>query len=70
MRNASGLTPAFNDVDVTQEELANLSNLSRNATGLLLRDMQKRGFIELAYKSIRILNAAALLDFVRSGEEA
>ena len=70
LRNASGLTPAFNDVDVTQEELANLSNLSRNATGLLLRNMQKRGFIERAYKSIRILNAAALLDFVRSGEEA
>ena len=70
VRNTSGLTPALDEVDVTQEELANLSNLSRNATGLLLRDMQKRGYIELAYKSIRILNAAALQDFVGSGEEA
>ena len=69
LRNGSGLTPALGEVDVTQEELANLSNLSRNATGLLLRDMEKRGYIELAYKSIRILNAAALLDIVQRGEE-
>ncbi len=63
-RNASGLTPPLSEVDVTQEELAYLSNLSRNATGLLLRDMEKRGHLELAYKSIRILDAAALLGFV------
>ena len=68
LRNDSGLTPPFDEVDVTQEELANLSNLSHNAAGLLLRDMERRCHIELAYKSIRILNAAALQDFVRSGE--
>jgi CRP/FNR family cyclic AMP-dependent transcriptional regulator len=69
-RNSAGPTPPLSEVDVTQEELAYLSNLSRNATGLLLRDLQKRGYIELAYKSIRILDAAALQDFVRSGGEA
>lgn len=68
-RNASGLTPPLSEVDITQEELAYLSNLSRNATGLLLRDMGKRGHLELAYKSIRILNPDALLDFVRSSDD-
>lgn len=68
-RNASGLTPPLSEVDVTQEELAYLSNLSRNATGLLLRDMEKRGLLELAYKSIRILNAATLLAFVQGADE-
>ena len=70
LRNTSGLTPPLSEVDVTQEELAYLSNLSRNATGLLLRDLQKRGLIELAYKSIRILNAPALQELVRNGGEA
>lgn len=60
----------LSEVDVTQEELAYLSNLSRNATGLLLRNLQKRGLIELGYKSISILDAAALQDFVRSDGEA
>ena len=59
----------MSEVDITQEELAYLSNLSRNATGLLLRDMEKRGHLELAYKSIRILNPDALLDFVRSSDD-
>lgn len=69
LRCSSGLTPTLAEVDVTQEELAYLSNLSRNATGPLLRDLQKRGLIEFAYKSIRILNTAALQDMVRSGGE-
>jgi len=70
LRSSSGLTPPLSEVDVTQEELAYLSNLSRNAAGLLLRDLQKRGLIELAYKSIRILNPTALQEMVRSGGEA
>lgn len=70
LRSNNGLAPAMSEVDVTQEELAYLSNLSRNATGLLLRDLQKRGFIELAYKTIRIMNASALQDLVRTGGEA
>jgi CRP/FNR family transcriptional regulator, cyclic AMP receptor protein len=69
LRNSTGLSPVLHEVDVTQEELAHLSNLSRNATGSVLRDMQKRGFLELAYKSIRILNAAALLAFVQDGDK-
>jgi CRP-like cAMP-binding protein len=69
LRNASGLTPTLYEVDVTQEELANLSNLSRNAAGLLLRDMEKRGHLELAYKSIHILNPGALQEFVRSSDD-
>ena len=56
----------MSEVDVTQEELAYPSNLSRNATGLLLRDLQRRDLVELAYKSIHILDAAALQDRARS----
>ena len=70
LRNSASMTLPLSEVDVTQEELAYLSNLSRNATGLLLRKLQKRGFIELAYKSIRILDAASLQDLVRTGGEA
>jgi CRP-like cAMP-binding protein len=67
--NTGGATGASPEVDVTQEELAYLSNLSRNAAGKLLRDLQKRGHIELAYKSIRIVDAAALQALMRSGGE-
>jgi CRP-like cAMP-binding protein len=70
LRNSASLTPPLSEVDVTQEELAYLSNLSRNATGLLLRKLEKGGFIELAYKSIRIQDASALQDLVRTGGEA
>ena len=69
LRRGTGAVHAFREVDVTQEELAYLSNLSRNATGLLLRDMEKRGHLNLAYRSIRILNADALLEFVRSSDD-
>ena len=70
LRNGNSFAPPLSEVDVTQEELAYLSNLSRNAAGILLRDLQKRGLIELAYKSIRILDAAALQALVGSGGEA
>lgn len=69
LRNANVLTPPLAEVDSTQEELAHLTNLSRNATGVLLRDLAKRGHITLRYKSMRILNASALQDLVRSGGE-
>lgn len=51
------------------DKLAYLSKMSRNATGLLLRDMQKRGYMEFAYKNIRILNATGLLPLVQIGGE-
>lgn len=69
LRSSGSMNPPLSEVDVTQEELAYLSNLSRNATGLLLRDLQKRNLIELAYKSIRIRDAAGLQELVRSGGE-
>jgi hypothetical protein len=50
--------------------LAYLSNPPRNATGRLLRHVNKRGIIELAYKPIHILNAAIPHDLMQIGGDA
>jgi CRP-like cAMP-binding protein len=57
------------EVEVKQEELAYLSNLSRNATGTILRSLAKRGLLELDYKQIRIFNPGALRAFVHDDDE-
>jgi CRP-like cAMP-binding protein len=48
------------DVDVSQETLCELCNLSRSVLGRILRDLAGRRLIELAYRRIRITDAAAL----------
>lgn len=49
-----------NSVPVTQAELADASNLSRNAAGTILRDMQASGWIEIEYRTIVLKDPLAL----------
>lgn len=46
--------PPF-DVTASQTELAEASNLSRNATALLLRQMEKEGLVALHYRRLTLL---------------
>ncbi len=48
------------EVDISQEDLAHISNLSRNATGAILRALEARRLIALAYRRIQVLDARAL----------
>jgi CRP/FNR family transcriptional regulator, cyclic AMP receptor protein len=48
------------ELDVRQEDIAMMSNLSRNAAATVLRDLEVRGVISLEYRIIKILNAEAL----------
>jgi CRP/FNR family cyclic AMP-dependent transcriptional regulator len=64
LRNPLDDTPAVGDVDITQEELAHLSNLSRSSVGTALRVFQRRGLVQLSYQDIFIRDAAGLKAFV------
>ncbi|MFO0990532.1 MAG: Crp/Fnr family transcriptional regulator [Hyphomicrobiales bacterium] len=57
------------DIDASQEEIAHLSNLSRNAVGSILRDLQREGMVELTYKRLRLLTPDALRKLVQPGEQ-
>jgi CRP/FNR family cyclic AMP-dependent transcriptional regulator len=48
------------DIDVTQEELATLANLSRNAVGTILRCLAAQGQVRLDYRRITIVKPAEL----------
>jgi CRP/FNR family transcriptional regulator, cyclic AMP receptor protein len=53
------------ELDVGQEELANIANVARTTAGGILRDLEKAGHVELAYRRIRILaphSLRAMLD--------
>jgi CRP-like cAMP-binding protein len=48
------------ELDLRQEDVARMSNLSRNAAAAVLRSLEARGVISLEYKVIKILDAQAL----------
>jgi len=48
------------DLDVGQEELANIANVARTTAGAILRDLEKAGHVELAYRRIRVVSPDAL----------
>ena len=48
------------DIEVSQDEMAFLSNLSRNTVGLILRKLAQDGLIVLSYRRVRIVDAARL----------
>ena len=48
------------DIVVSQENLAAIVNLSRTATGLMLRAFEAEGLIERRYSRIRIVDAEAV----------
>lgn len=50
------------EVDVSQEDLAAMANLSRNTTNVILRKLEKAGLLDAAYRQIRILSPDALRD--------
>jgi CRP/FNR family cyclic AMP-dependent transcriptional regulator len=52
-------------IDVSQEDLAEMANLSRNATGAVLRSLEKKGLIDRSYRQIRIVAPARLRDALR-----
>jgi CRP/FNR family cyclic AMP-dependent transcriptional regulator len=48
------------EIDVSQNDLAALSNLSRNTAGSLVRKFEESGQLEVSYRRIRILAPDAL----------
>lgn len=48
------------DIPVTQRELAEMSMLSRNAVGAVLKDLEDSGALEIGYKKLTILNRELL----------
>lgn len=54
---------------VTQAELADAANLSRNAAGTILRALAARGFIETDYRGVVVLDRERLRRFVEEYRE-
>lgn len=50
--------------DIAQEELAAMSNLSRQTVGPILHELERSGLIALGYRSIDLQNPARLRDIV------
>lgn len=50
------------EIPVTQNEIAELARLSRNAVGPILRKLEKAGAISLGYRKITVLNRSLLND--------
>jgi CRP/FNR family cyclic AMP-dependent transcriptional regulator len=48
------------DLDIGQEELANIANVARTTAGAVLRDLEKSGHLELSYRRVRILSPNSL----------
>ncbi len=48
------------EVDVSQEDFATMSNLARTTAGIILRNLEAAGQVEVAYRRIRILAPDAL----------
>ena len=48
------------EIPVTQDEIAELAHLSRNAVGPILRKLEKAGAISLGYRKITVLNRSLL----------
>lgn len=57
------------EIDISQEDLAALCNLSRNAVGTILRNLAKAGVLEPKYKCIKVLDAAVLMSAAYSEYE-
>ncbi len=69
----AGLRPTLGNptpdmrIPVTQRELAEMCNCSHNAVNAELGRMSQRGWVELAYGQIRLLDPEAILVSVQSG---
>lgn len=63
-RRYEGDSPAT--IEVRQEELAAMANLSRQTAGHLLRDLESRGLIALGYRSVTVLAPGLLRTMVEN----
>ena len=52
------------EFDLAQDDLAYLSNLSRNAVGLFLRELERQKLIEVSYRRLKVLVPEALIERV------
>ncbi len=48
------------DIDTSQEDLATMSNLSRNAVGKILRRLEAEHVVRIGYRQITLLSPQAL----------
>jgi CRP-like cAMP-binding protein len=53
------------EIDISQEEIAILSNVARTTAGAVLRKLEAQGCLEQSYRRIRILAPDALRDLLR-----
>ena len=58
------------EVDVSQESLAVMANLSRSTVGGILRSLEKAGLLEVRYRLIRLLDPERLAQFIAEDEDA
>jgi CRP/FNR family transcriptional regulator, cyclic AMP receptor protein len=58
------------EVDVSQEGLAVMANLSRSTVGVILRSLEKVGLLEVRYRLIRLLDPKRLAQFISDDEDA
>ncbi|OCP21260.1 hypothetical protein BC363_28565 [Ensifer sp. LC384] len=68
-RRGKGLVESEPELDLAQEELAHLANLSRNAIGTILRELERTKVIEIAYKRLKLLKPLALVQRVNEYEQ-
>lgn len=57
------------EVDVSQESLAVMANLSRSTVGGILRSLEKAGYLEVRYRLIRLLDPERLARLVAEDED-
>ncbi|MDQ6438160.1 Crp/Fnr family transcriptional regulator [Mesorhizobium sp. LHD-90] len=67
-RSGRGMLEEQPEVDLAQEELARLANLSRNAVGTVLHELERANVIEIAYKRLKIIKPAVLIERVKAYE--
>ena len=48
------------EIDVGQAELATMANVARNTAGVILRRLADGGHIDMAYRRLRVVDAAGL----------
>jgi CRP-like cAMP-binding protein len=59
--------PGPAEVPVTQDELADAANLSRNTAGVILRKLEAAGMVQRGFRGVSILSPSALRRYVEVG---
>ena len=67
-RQASPADRSPIEVDVSQEEMAVLSNVARTTAGAVLRKLEATGYLEQSYRRIRILAPDALRGMLQGSQ--